>query len=741
MKIKSNFILSFIVISLLPFMSSCPGGGNTTPDAQLSSSGPPRMAWVIKFANYGYETLDEMNSFLNFMEDNCFDEVIVSARQDDAHSDDEAEGNHNGVLWYEKGMSSYWMVSDDGTTEIEIDRGRQEDTDGNPYSPFDEFLKKAKERNIKVWAWFPVTLDKNAGQTLPQWLQVKSEGTVSADRLCPSNAQARAYMADVLDDFLQNYSNEIEGVILDHIRYESEDHCHCEDACETSEKAGNTDYKCNQVATLVESLANICKGYSKPVGAFVLPPIDDIPRLDKTNRLHGQDYAKMLDAGLDFIAPMYYFDDWGPVEYISLIMALAGDEVGRSRIHPTIPGWSGGDDQYSVNEHELLYNWNLNQYSDVIFYVHAQKDDQSSYMQSMSEVYEHSCTMENIDDIMANTKLIERVSTGATIDLVSVASDRNGIQIGDFVIWSKSLDTYGDGNWWSKFPSVSLKFAINSSGDFFVGAIGDDADALSVLTEGGLKSSYSATWGYPIESGDLIVHDLLNDGPTANVLVNILYSEFLGIAESGWASGGPELVYAVPYGSEGGSALLGFTGLDFSLYNNFGSDITVIMSALYMSQSTTEWACGCPCDGIAFEDGPSWLMHDALNKKWNPKSVDTQDGSGTRGFDIDVSGDAVFYSARSDGDNQNSGYVSIDGETVSSFNNWDSDSHAYRLKGSFPTFVELHLNNDWSVSQAYFRMAVLNGSISYSNISESPTGGMSGNPDPLVYTITDGWNH
>lgn len=94
-------------------------------------------------------------------------------------------------------------------------------------------------------------------------------------------------------------------------------------------------------------------------------------------------------------------------------------------------------------------------------------------------------------------------------------------------------------------------------------------------------------------------------------------------------------------------------------------------------------------------------MHAALNQAWNPKTQDTDDGSASRQFDLSMTGDAMFYSARSDGDNSNSGSVTLDGNVVTSFSNWDPSSNAFREGGNSISSVNLNVTNNWSVGPTY----------------------------------------
>ncbi len=344
-----------------------------------------------------------------------------------------------------------------------------------------------------------------------------------------------------------------------------------------------------------------------------------------------------------------------------------------------------------------------------------------------------------VKSYMPNAKIILYSNTGSTINVNNVASLYNGSVNNGVAVWSKSLNTFQSGGYWSSFPNVTIRFALTSTGEFYIGVEGSDSDVLSVFTEGGINDGMSATWGYPMTDQSEILHGLLDKDIRSSLLTNIMYDELMSIDQKGYATGGPKLVYAKPYGESTGKTLLGFTDLSFSLDNRLGNTITVLTSALFESQSTTQWACGCAVDGIAFKDGPIWPMYNALNHKWNPKKADTDVGGTERSFDLSISNqNAIFFTARANGDNGNSGSVDLDGKQVSSFSNCCTNS-AYRKGGETFGTVDLKLENDWSQSYSYLRLAILGGSLSYSNLKESPTGGMSGNPDPIVYKVDKGW--
>ncbi len=342
-----------------------------------------------------------------------------------------------------------------------------------------------------------------------------------------------------------------------------------------------------------------------------------------------------------------------------------------------------------------------------------------------------SSSVSGIEGIMQNALLVERVKTKSTVNLQAIVTLKSGAIVDGFATWEEY-----DNN-----TQITKRYAINNKGDFYIGAEGDAETLLSVLTEKGISTI--ATWGYPVAKDD-IIHPFIQPNIRSNSLASSLYEnfrDFMDTADIVTSSNNLKLVYAKPYGKKYGRAALNFEDLEFGLQNKMGASIKVLTSVLNMRQMDTRWACsGCPFNGKAFKDGASAEIHHVLNKKWNPKVTDETDGSGTRSFDLQVTGKKMFYAAQVDGDNRNSGEISIDNNVVESFSNWDADHHIYTQAGHTPSSVKMELRNNWSVAIASFRLAVLGGDIKFSNMAQTPVTGMSNNPAPLLLSIKTGWN-
>jgi len=150
----------------------------------------------------------------------------------------------------------------------------------------------------------------------------------------------------------------------------------------------------------------------------------------------------------------------------------------------------------------------------------------------------------DIDSIMSGAKLVEKVSLNATVDISAVVNDTNGSIIGDYVVWEEPLTNYnnyggpnpsspnhhGDG-----LPSsVNLRYAINSKGDFYAGAIGPDTDALAVVAAPAFEClSYGSGEPSPPYISAFLQQDL-----KVNVLGKALWTQYNSIEDD--ISNGPE---------------------------------------------------------------------------------------------------------------------------------------------------------------------------------------------------------
>jgi hypothetical protein len=334
-----------------------------------------------------------------------------------------------------------------------------------------------------------------------------------------------------------------------------------------------------------------------------------------------------------------------------------------------------------------------------------------------------------ITNIMPDASIIAYVKTNSGINIDAAAAFKSGAVVDGYAVWETTeADT-----------RLRKIYAVNSQGNMFAGAEGATENLLSLFTAGGIGTP--GTWGYPIAEDD-VTHPFLDLEVHSNSLSSSLYGVYKSFLEEGGiiTSNALQLVHATPYGEAYGSIIIGFEDLSFGLLNNLDEPIEVMLSAIRMLQMQTRHSHGAPYDGTTLENDPRAALYNSLNQQWNPKQYDEQDGSGSRSFEISVNASNVYYTASADGDNGNSGYIKIDDVEVESFYNWDSDNHVYSVAGHFPSTVEMYVNNNWSMAHSYIRLAAYDGSISITNVTQSPTGGMSDNPPPLRLTINPGWN-
>jgi hypothetical protein len=380
--------------------------------------------------------------------------------------------------------------------------------------------------------------------------------------------------------------------------------------------------------------------------------------------------------------------------------------------------------------------------------------------------YDHGCGA----SASAGPPLVVTVETGATPDLDGVlalhaadgaarisslaggvplpgdlgsifATELDRVLGGDAVVWQRDAQELGDGAYAALPADVRVVFVVGANGTLAVGAYAthEPQHVTLALTNGGLTSANTATWGTPIPSGAEIVHPLLTLDPRANLLAEQAYHLYRDLGQRALIAGGPAVVCS-SYGCSDGQVVPGFDRLRFRLYSGFDTDLVQLVSAVVMTQGDTRWSCGCAADGIAFADGPWASLDTALNGAWNPKAHDTDDGAGLRSLALAyATGATGCVTAASGGDNGNSGAVTLDGVTVAQFANCCAAA-AYHSCSALPRQISLQLDNSWSTATSAARMVVIGDSPTWSQLTESPTGGLDGNPPPRAWTIKPGWN-
>jgi hypothetical protein len=348
---------------------------------------------------------------------------------------------------------------------------------------------------------------------------------------------------------------------------------------------------------------------------------------------------------------------------------------------------------------------------------------------------------------MEDANLIEIVRTYSKVNLLAILNDMefNAKTVENYVVWEERLNKNRSdakwSDWWSTLPdTVILRIAINENGTFYIGAIGPDADVLSVLTDGGISTP--AVWGYPIPKGRELTDPWLKIDDRSNILAKVAEYYITKLKEKGYMDLGPKLVYSI-YGADYGKALLDLDRLEFKLLNMFDKPITILATAIFMCHADSEYCCGFIFNHALYSEAPNWPIKDARHHNWNPRPNDTFKGESHRRLTLSYEGvEASFVSSRADGDNGNSGYVKFDGNEITSFKDYDLAANAYRNADIYPQEIELCIESHWSENHAFFKIAILGGEIICSDESEEykPTSSnnlpsMDGNPAPFIVEI------
>ena len=178
-----------------------------------------------------------------------------------------------------------------------------------------EFLARAKEDGIEVWAWWPTFQDARVGETYPESVSRGPDGSVFTD---PGFEAVRARQEELIAKLLATYS--FDGVALDWLRYNARDNgsagpvakkfAEITGASWSEERMANAldraiwdDLRARQVADWVASLTERLRPANPRVGwsAFVLPwQFKEV----------SQSYRRLATAGLDELQPMIYWRDW-----------------------------------------------------------------------------------------------------------------------------------------------------------------------------------------------------------------------------------------------------------------------------------------------------------------------------------------------------------------------------------------------------------------------------------------------
>jgi len=333
-------------------------------------------------------------------------------------------------------------------------------------------------------------------------------------------------------------------------------------------------------------------------------------------------------------------------------------------------------------------------------------------------------TVISIEDLLPDAKLIVGVKTGATIDLNAIVADQNSYPDahyeGDWVVWElyanevpyldPSRDSEHVGHDWPE--TVILKFAINGSGDFYVGAEGNESDVLSMLA----GSQHMGVDNKETEAIEPVITLDIRQNVMAYALFNYYIFTNYSIVKKGYAHGGANTTEK-------------FYKASWSLFSRYDKPIYVIRANLWSGDGHYNRIC-----------------HKIASDYWCPQSNYDVIGSGKRSFEISYVGEThSFVSAYAYNDNGNSSYVKADGITLASRSSFASEFKTY--VDLFPSNLELGYKIIWSSAHPYIGIAVVADSVSILDVHEwnaqnvqDPTNSLDHNPIPLVLRIKPGWN-
>jgi indole-3-glycerol phosphate synthase len=224
-------------------------------------------------------------------------------------------------------------------------------------------------------------------------------------------------------------------------------------------------------------------------------------------------------------------------------------------------------------------------------------------------------SLSEIDAIMSNAKLIQKIELNCTVDLDKVVSFTSGTIQGNYAVWEEPLNNYKDNNdqasspgswgrWWQDLPdSVTLRYAIDSTGDFYVGVMGDNnSEVLSTLAVRHWSlGSYRDFSGNKVQNTEFIDMWTVNDIRTTFISW-ILGEWYKKLFNNNIVSNGP-----INY--------LQLLKKKFALKNNFSKPIYLISAFIYHAHKD-----------YGSYDWWNSPIEDAKMAKWSPSDI-LDDGS------------------------------------------------------------------------------------------------------------------
>jgi hypothetical protein len=328
--------------------------------------------------------------------------------------------------------------------------------------------------------------------------------------------------------------------------------------------------------------------------------------------------------------------------------------------------------------------------------------------------------------LMPDAKLIAAAETGATIDTAAIVADVSygAHQDGSFAVFDRFLDAYTHGGNCDSddlpddpWPAgVTLRFAVAASGEMFVGVMGDDDDAMSVMVAGG-GGAYARS-----NDRGLIYSWMLEFDERANYLAWLLGDVYVNeLIVRGTAASGPQDWDEY------------WTQARFDLFNGYGKSVFQVLTAIWHQQADYSWY-----------DTSFTELHSMLREAWSPAVVLDANMTLERHASFAYQGVLASHAeTMAYGDNQNDEELFLD--QASTGRQFDCGSITRLFPGVIPEDVSIVVHSNWSSLHAHYRGAFVADSVYVTGHSEAlngavnPAGNLDSNPPPLVHELTPGW--
>jgi formylglycine-generating enzyme required for sulfatase activity len=312
------------------------------------------------------------------------------------------------------------------------------------------------------------------------------------------------------------------------------------------------------------------------------------------------------------------------------------------------------------------------------------------------------------NQMLTDAQLIYVVSTGATLDLAKTAAAFGGTANGGYAAWTAKLNDFKrNDSAVPAFPDVTLKFAADANGRFFVGvAAANQSDSLSALTWSNFQTAVST-------SGSATLNEAGLSDLRGTALYQVVFAEYKTLVQGAAVSDGPA---ADDTFFDNAQAT--------RLKNNTNTNLFILFSKNNVTDPGTYGS----------------VLADKLNRVWCscPNS-----GSGTcdpvRTFSLSYSGATglnmlvIAYN-----DNGESSYVKLNGTTiVSQFNHGHQHK---RYTDLYQTDLELGGHKSWSQIGPAVSLAVLAADVQTTAHACSPDQGATTNPAPVILKFAPGWS-